>query len=169
DKHRSMSDPSLAEDPNVTPEELQLATRNHGMPLEGLRYDVTPAGMHYLLIHFDVPETRSEAWRLTVDGRVRSALGLGLRELQALEVVTRRVTLECAGNGRARLTPRPLSQPWLVEAVGNAEWTGTPLAPILREAGLEDDVVDLGFTGADRGVPGGEEQDYQRSLSVADA
>ncbi|TMK94487.1 MAG: sulfite oxidase, partial [Actinobacteria bacterium] len=44
-----MGDPSLAEDPNVTLEELQLATRNHGMPLEGLRYDVTPAGMHYLL------------------------------------------------------------------------------------------------------------------------
>ena len=164
-----MGDPSLAEDPNVTPEELQLATRNHGMPLEGLRYDVTPAGMHYLLIHFDVPEVRPETWRLTVDGRVRSPLDLDLRDLQARETVTRRVTLECAGNGRARLSPRPLSQPWLVEAVGNAEWTGTPLAPILQEAGLEDDVVDLVFTGADHGLQGDVEQDYQRSLSVEDA
>src|SRR5437762_1757444 len=169
DKHRSMGDPSLAEDPNVTLEELQLATRNHGMPLEGLRYDVTPAGMHYLLIHFDIPQARPEAWRLTVDGRVRAPLDLGLRDLQARETVTRRVTLECAGNGRARLTPRPLSQPWLVEAVGNAEWIGTPLAPILAEAGLEDDVVDLVFTGADHGLQGEVEQDYQRSLSVEDA
>jgi sulfane dehydrogenase subunit SoxC len=164
-----MSDPSLVEDPNVTPEELQLAARNHGMPLEGLRYDVTPAGMHYLLIHFDVPETRPEGWRLTVDGRVRSPLDLGLRDLQARQTVTRRVTLECAGNGRARLAPRPLSQPWLLEAVGNAEWTGTPLVAILEDAGLEDDVVDLVFTGADHGLQGDVEQDYQRSLSVADA
>ena len=164
-----MGDPSLAEDPNVTLEELQLATRNHGMPLEGLRYDVTPAGMHYLLIHFDVPEVRPETWRLTVDGRVRSPLDLDLRDLQARETVTRCVTLECAGNGRARLSPRPLSQPWLVEAVGNAEWTGTPLAPILQESGLEDDVVDLVFTGADHGLQGDVEQDYQRSLSVEDA
>lgn len=164
-----MSYSSLAEDPNVTLEELQLATRNHGMPLEGLRYDVTPAGMHYLLIHFDIPEVRPEAWRLVVDGRVRSPLDLDLRDLQVRETVTRRVTLECAGNGRARLAPRPLSQPWLVEAVGNAEWTGTPLGPILQEAGVEDDVIDLVFTGADHGLQGDVEQDYQRSLSVEDA
>jgi sulfane dehydrogenase subunit SoxC len=164
-----MTDSPLVDDRNVTPEELQLAARNHGMPLEGLRYDVTPAGMHYLLIHFDVPETRPDGWRLAVDGHVRSALDLGLRDLQGRETVTRRVTLECAGNGRARLAPRPLSQPWLLEAVGNAEWTGTPLAPLLEEAGLEDDVVDLVFTGADHGLQGDVEQDYQRSLSVEDA
>jgi DMSO/TMAO reductase YedYZ molybdopterin-dependent catalytic subunit len=164
-----MTDSPVVDDRNVTLEELQLAARNHGMPLEGLRYDVTPAGMHYLLIHFDVPETRPDGWRLAVDGHVRSALDLGLQDLQGRETVTRRVTLECAGNGRARLAPRPLSQPWLLEAVGNAEWTGTPLAPLLEEAGLEDDAVDLVFTGADHGLQGDVEQDYQRSLSVEDA
>ena len=35
----------------ITREELQLAARNHGMPLEVLRWPVTPVGMHYLLIH----------------------------------------------------------------------------------------------------------------------
>ena len=89
-----MSDASQVDDRNITPEELQLAARNHGMPLEGLRYDVTPAGMHYLLIHFDVPESRPDAWRLAVDGHVRSPLDLGLRDLQARATVTRRVTLE---------------------------------------------------------------------------
>jgi len=34
-------------------EELQLAARNHGMPLEALRYPITCAGLHYLLIHYD--------------------------------------------------------------------------------------------------------------------
>lgn len=39
----------------ISREELQLAARNHGLPLEALRYDVTPAGLHYLLIHYDIP------------------------------------------------------------------------------------------------------------------
>ena len=36
-------------------DELALATRNHGMPLEALRYDVTPPGLHYVLTHYDIP------------------------------------------------------------------------------------------------------------------
>jgi sulfane dehydrogenase subunit SoxC len=77
--------------------------------------------------------------------------------------------LECAGNGRARLLPRPVSQPWLVEAVGTAAWTGTPLAPLLRSAGLDESTVDVVFTGADHGVERGVAQDYQRGLPVAEA
>ena len=76
--------------------------------------------------------------------------------------------MECAGNGRARLEPRPVSQPWLVEAVGTAEWTGTPLRLLLEEAELLDDAVEIVFTGLDHGMEGGIEQDYARSLSIAE-
>jgi DMSO/TMAO reductase YedYZ molybdopterin-dependent catalytic subunit len=153
----------------ISAEELALAARNHGLPLEALRYDVTPAGLHYLLIHYDIPDLDADGHRLAVNGAVHRALDLGLDEIKARPRVTQRVTLECAGNGRALLEPRPVSQPWLVEAVGNAEWTGTPLAPLLREAGLADDAVDIVFTGADHGIERGVEQDYQRALPVADA
>jgi DMSO/TMAO reductase YedYZ molybdopterin-dependent catalytic subunit len=77
--------------------------------------------------------------------------------------------MECAGNGRARLSPRPLSQPWLVEAVSTAVWTGVPLREVVAAAGVRPDAVELVFTGADRGEQGGEEQDYERSLPLADA
>ena len=43
-----------AADEGVGLDELALAARNHGMPLEALRYDLTPAGLHYLLMHFDI-------------------------------------------------------------------------------------------------------------------
>ena len=56
-----------------------------------------------------------------------------------------------------------------MEAAGNAEWTGTPLAPLLREAGIAPEAMDVVFTGADHGVERGVEQDYQRALPVADA
>ncbi|MEJ3742597.1 sulfite oxidase [Actinomycetes bacterium KLBMP 9797] len=149
-------------------DELRLAARNHGMPLEALRYDVTPAGLHYLLIHYDIPDTDAATHVLTIEGRVRQRLALDLAALRTRPRVTRRVTLECAGNGRALLRPRPVSQPWLVEAVGTAEWTGTPLAPLLREAGIDADAVDVVFTGADHGIERGVEQDYQRALPVAE-
>jgi DMSO/TMAO reductase YedYZ molybdopterin-dependent catalytic subunit len=77
--------------------------------------------------------------------------------------------MECAGNGRARLEPRPVSQPWLLEAVGTARWRGTPLAPLLAEAGIPDGTVEVLFTGLDRGIEGGDEQAFQRALPLDEA
>ncbi len=161
-----MSDPT--EGP-LTFEELQLATRNRGMPLEALAYDVTPTGLHYLLVHFDIPVIEPSAWQLSVGGAVERPLTLSLRDLRARPSVTLTVTLECAGNGRAQLSPRPVSQPWIHEAIGTAQWTGTPLAPILEEAGLGADAVELVFTGADHGIQDDVEHDYARSLTFPQA
>jgi DMSO/TMAO reductase YedYZ molybdopterin-dependent catalytic subunit len=160
----------LAEpDEGITAQELALAARNHGMPLEAMRYDLTPPGLHYLLVHYDIPFLDESSWRLSVAGAVAHPLSLDLAELRAMPSRTVRVTMECAGNGRARLLPRPVSQPWLVEAVGTAEWTGVPLRDVLAAARLDPAAVDVVFTGADHGVERGVEQDYQRSLTVDEA
>lgn len=153
----------------ITPEELALAARNHGMPLEALRYPITPTGLHYLLIHYDVPAVDPEDWRLAVTGLVGRELSLSLKQVQSRPAVTKAVTLECAGNGRAQLQPRPISQPWLLEAVGTAQWTGTLLAPLLEEARLDRGAAEVLFTGLDHGVEGGVEQAYERSLSLDEA
>ncbi len=142
-------------------DELGLAARNHGMPLEMLREPITPLGLHYLLIHFDIPAV--DGFRLAIGDRA-----FGLDDLRSRERLTVPVTLECAGNGRALLEGHEPSQPWLTEAIGTAEWTGTPLAPLLREAGL-DTALEIVFTGADRGIQGGVEHAYARSLPLAEA
>ena len=85
-----------------------------------------------------------------------------------MPAITLPVTMECAGNGRARLTPRPVSQPWLVEAVGTAVWTGVPLRDVVSAAGVRAGTAELVFTGADPGQ-GGEEQDYERGLPLDEA
>ena len=159
---------TLIDSSDITQNELQLAVRNHSMPLEALGYAITPVGLHYLLIHFDIPAVDLADWALTIGGRVRNPVRISLDELKARPSTTIAVTLECAGNGRARLLPRPLSQPWLNEAVGTAEWTGTPLGPLLRDAGLLDQSGDVVFTGLDRGVQGDIEQNYERSLPLAE-
>jgi sulfane dehydrogenase subunit SoxC len=149
--------------------ELQLSTRNHGTPLEALRYDVTPIGLHYLLVHYDIPVIDPADWSLRVDGCVSRQLELSLDDIRARPLVREQVTMECAGNGRARLVPRPASQPWVLEAVGTAEWGGTPLRPLLEEAGIRDEAVEILFGGLDRGVEGDVEQSYERSLPLAEA
>jgi len=68
-----------------TQEELALASRNSGMPLEALRYDVTPTGLHYLLIHFDIPAADAFSWRLRIDGLVSKPRSYSLAELQRMD------------------------------------------------------------------------------------
>src|SRR5438045_3946289 len=90
--------------------ELQLAARNHGLPLEALAHELTPAGLHYLLIHYDIPVVDPASWRLEIEGAVARPLALTLPELEQRHAERQAVTLECAGNGRALLQPRPVSQ-----------------------------------------------------------
>ncbi len=151
------------------PQEVQLAFRNRGMPAEGLRMPITPTGMHYLLNHFDIPQVDEDAWQLAVGGCVSKDLKLNLDDLKKRPSVKLPVTMECAGNGRAFMKPRPINQPWTHDAVSTAEWTGTPLKGILEDAGLTDAAVEILFTGRDRGIQSQEDQYYQRSLTIEDA
>ena len=153
----------------ISLEELQLATRNHGMPLEALRWPITPLGLHYLLVHYDIPQVDPAAWRLELGGTVARPLSLSLDDLRSRPAVDLVATMECAGNGRARLEPRPFSQPWLQEAVGTARWRGVPLASLLAEVEPLDSAVEVAFTGLDGGVEGGVPQRYARALRVDDA
>ena len=153
----------------ITEAELRLAARNHALPLEALRHDITPAGLHYLLIHYDIPAVDPDTFQLDIGGAVERPVTLTLDALRERPRVAEPVTFECAGNGRALLEPRPISQPWLTEAVGTAEWGGTPLKPLLDEAGVSEDAVEVLFSALDRGIEGGVPQYYERALPVAEA
>src|SRR6266498_4988941 len=100
----------LAQTDSLYKEELQLALRNRGMPLEALRYPITPAGLHYLLIHYDIPDVDADQWTLSVDGRVAKPLKLTLGDLRERPTHVVTATMECAGNGRALLAPHVVSQ-----------------------------------------------------------
>jgi len=149
-----------------TAEEVALAARNRGMPLEALRHELTPAGLHYLLIHFDIPDANESLWRLEIGGLVGRPCSLSLADLKARPAKTLRVTMECAGNGRGQLSPRYPSVPWLEEGVSTADWTGVPLRHVLE---LKDEAKEVVFHGADRGFDAGIEHDFARSLSVEQA
>lgn len=147
-------------------EDLRVVTRepfNAETRLAELSGLLTPAGRHFVRNHFAIPD---HPGTLTVYGAVASSMTLSVAELAARPPVSRFVTLECAGNGRAFLEPAPPGEPWRLGAVGTAEWTGVPLADLLAEAGVAPDAVEIRFRGADRGIPAGlvSEIAFERSL-----
>ena len=146
--------------------EVELANRNSGMPLESLEYDITPIGQHYLLTHFDIPNLDKDKHIISFSGDLSNPFSLTYDEIKLRPKKTMSVTLECAGNGRTNVNPRNFSMPWKYGAVGTSEWTGTPLIPLLKEAQLKPSVIEISFTGVDRGYDSGYEHNFARSLTL---
>ncbi|WP_455388442.1 molybdopterin-dependent oxidoreductase, partial [Petrachloros mirabilis] len=73
-------------------------------------------------------------------------------------------TLKCAGNH---------GFDWSTGGIGSARWAGTPLAPLLEEAGLKPDGIEVVFFGTDAGEEQVRDmkmpQQFIRSLFVPDA
>ena len=125
---------------------------------------LTPTDQFFTVVHYGQPAVDARAWRLEVGGLVQRPLTLTLEALRARprrEVV---FTLECSGNH---------GFPWSGGLIGTARWAGTPLAPLLAEAGVQERGSEVVFWGADAGeetvrdVP--MRQHFARSMSLADA
>jgi DMSO/TMAO reductase YedYZ molybdopterin-dependent catalytic subunit len=140
-------------------------------PAADLGGDLTPPAQFYQRSHFPPPVLDQTVWRLRVGGLVQRPLSLTLAELTRLPAETMAVTLECAGNGRARFQPPTPGVQWDAGAVGTAEWTGPRLADVLDRAGIRPDASEVIFSGADRGTVDGSPDPirFERSLTVRDA
>jgi sulfite oxidase len=96
------------------------------------------------------PTKEPDKWRLLVDGEVHQRLELTLGELKSkFRPVTRRMVLECGGNGRSFFTPQARGNQWTNGGIGCAEWTGARVADVLRAAGVKPSAVFSGHYGAD--------------------
>jgi DMSO/TMAO reductase YedYZ molybdopterin-dependent catalytic subunit len=128
---------------------------------------VTPNAKFFRVAHYQGPSgplIDEKAWKLEVTGLVKRPLTLTLGELKARprqEVV---FTLECSGNH---------GHPWFISGIGTAIWAGTPLAPILQEAGVLEQGIEVVFVGSDTGEEEVRQmkmpQHFARSMSLADA
>jgi DMSO/TMAO reductase YedYZ molybdopterin-dependent catalytic subunit len=114
---------------------------------------LTPTELFYIRSHFPAPKLDLTSYRLRVDGAVRTPFSLSYQELRNMSSETRVAVLECAGNSRVFLVPQVEGAQWELGAVGNAEWTGVPLAALLERAGLEEDACEIVLEGADEGTP----------------
>ncbi len=125
---------------------------------------VTPNRDFFSVSHFGRQVVDESDWQLEVTGRVERPMSLTLDDLKARPRQEVDFTLECSGN---------TGLPFLIGAVGNARWTGTPLAPLLEEAGVQEDGIEVVFWGSDvgdvtvRDIP--MSVNFARSMSLEDA
>ena len=107
---------------------------------------------------------RPADWRLDVTGLVKQPLSLTLDQLKARPRQEVTFTLECSGN---------TGLPFFWGGIGNATWAGTPLAPLLQEAGILDGGKEIVFYAHDIGKQKVRDMDlttpFARSMSVIDA
>jgi sulfite oxidase len=134
---------------------------------------VTPQTEFYVRCHGDIPALDEAAHRLRVGGRVATPLELSLAELrERFPRRTVRAVMQCAGNRRADLHQvRPVSgDPWAGAAIGNASWTGTPLAAVLEAAGVErGPTLHVAFAACDECEADGLRFRYGASIPLAKA
>jgi len=147
---------------------------NAGPPPDLLRqHPITPAELFFVRNHAPVPAIDAAAYRLTVDGLVRTPLRLSLDDLRArFPRTTLTATLVCAGNRRQNLIavkPVPGEVPWDNEAISTAEWGGTPLRAVLEAAGVEPAARHVAFIGLDQVEKHGERFGFGGSIPIEKA
>ena len=132
-------------------------------PAHLLDDDVTPVDRLFIRNNGNPPEeaaVEAERWTLEIAGEsAKDPLMLTLPELKRrFPTVTRHITLECGGNGRAAFFPPAKGNQWTYGGVGFPEWTGVMLRDVLHAAGVKEDAVYIGYYGADTHLSGDPKQ-----------
>jgi DMSO/TMAO reductase YedYZ molybdopterin-dependent catalytic subunit len=146
--------------PNPVPEVIK-----NQLVWEDLDSWITPNDKFFSIAHFNRPAIDASTWKLEIDGLVKKPMTLTLADIKARPRQEVAFTIECSGNH---------GLPFFNGGVGNARWAGTPLAPILKEAGVLDSGIEVVFWGTDEGEitrPDNVKfkQNFARSMSLADA
>ena len=122
---------------------------------------LTPTAQVYHVKHYGDVKIDAAKWKLDIGGLVEKPLSLTLDDIKKRPKTEVIATLECGGNG---------ASPSFRGAIANVKWAGTPLAPILKEAGIDPDAIEVAFWGTDKGkekIRGGEyEENFARTLSI---
>lgn len=119
--------------------------------------DTTPTDKFFVRNNGQIPEPAKDAdkWTIKIDGEVNKPFDIALGELKAkFKPVTRRMVLECGGNGRSFFTPQARGNQWTNGGAGCAEWTGVRVVDVLKAAGVKPSAVFSGHYGADPHLSG---------------
>ncbi|WP_277487734.1 sulfite oxidase [Catalinimonas alkaloidigena] len=120
--------PHLLDDPVTAAETLFV--RNNGIPPKNI----------------DLSQ-----WTLTIEGEsAQKKKVYTLEDLKSkFKNYTYQLTIECGGNGRNEFNPPAKGNQWTTGAVGCPEWTGVKLKDVLKDVGIKDDAVYIGYYGQD--------------------
>jgi DMSO/TMAO reductase YedYZ molybdopterin-dependent catalytic subunit len=125
---------------------------------------ITPTDELFAVSHYGTANVDLDHAQLQIAGLVKEPKTFSMAELKARPRRSVVSVLECSGNS---------SNPGFMGAIGNVRWTGTALAPLLRECGVEKRAIEAVFFGADEKVEKIRDKEYlqnfARSLALSDA
>src|SRR5438445_3846198 len=133
-------------------------------PLHDTYGIITPSSLHFERHHSGVPEIDPAAHTLTIHGLVDRPLVFTMDELKRLPSISRIYFLECSGNSMGEWSggSTESSVQRIHGLTSCSEWTGVPLALLLRECGIRPDATWLLAEGADASK-------HARSIPIAKA
>lgn len=107
-------------------------------PLHELTGTITPSDLVFERHHAGVALVDPTRYQLMIHGLVDRPMVFSLDDLRRFPSVSRAFFLECSGNGRSayRTPKREMTAQAVDGMTSNGEWTGVPLATLLREVGV---------------------------------
>ena len=114
-------------------------TSSSRTPIEELQGIITPADLHFERHHAGVPAIDPERYELLIHGMVDRPMTFTLDDLKRFPSESRICFVECSGNGGAAYNrnANPERSPSQIDGLfSTSEWTGVPLATLLREVGV---------------------------------
>ncbi|MBY0363786.1 MAG: sulfite oxidase [Phreatobacter sp.] len=140
-------------------------------PADALDPMLTPQDVFFVRNNGDMPaQAGEEGWRLDVTGEVERPMSLSMADLmQSFPVVSITAVLECAGNGRAFLSPPVSGAQWRDGAVGCARWTGVRMRDLLERAGVKPSAVYTGHHSPDRSLAHPDRPAMSRGIPICKA
>lgn len=120
-------------------------------PLHDTYGIITPSSLHFERHHSGVPEIDPARHTLTIHGLVDRPLVFTVAELRRLPSVSRIHFLECSGNSSSewRGGAGDSDVQRIHGLTSCSEWTGVPVATLLRECGVHPDATWVLAEGAD--------------------
>jgi sulfane dehydrogenase subunit SoxC len=128
--------------PHETPKRLprgNTASSSSLTPLSDLHGIITPSDLHFERHHAGIPDIDPEGYELLIHGMVERPMVFKLADLKRYPSLSRIYFLECSGNGLnsplAMANITNVSPQQMDGLFSTSEWTGVPLASLLREVG----------------------------------
>ena len=131
--------------------------------------DTTPTDKLFVRNNGVIPDEAKDpnGWKITIDGEVNNKIELTLDDLKKkFKPVTRRLVLECGGNGRSFFTPQARGNQWTNGGAGCAEWTGVRLVDVLKSAGVKSSAKFSGHYGIDRSLADNTKDAISRGVPI---
>ncbi|MGH8120369.1 MAG: sulfite dehydrogenase, partial [Gammaproteobacteria bacterium] len=120
-------------------------------PLHKLEGTITPNGLHFERHHNGVPQIDPAQHQLLIHGLVQKPSFFSIDNLLRYPMQSRICFVECGGNSNAgwNKSPAKAEAGYFHGLASCSEWTGVPLAVVLKETGVNQKAKWLNAEGAD--------------------